>query len=163
VKFIIKGVIMGRFICSAIAALLIVTAASAETPPGPDSFDLSAYKGKVVYLDFWASWCGPCKLSFPYMGRLSRRYSSEDLVIITDNLDHDIAKAQLFLDEANSRIPVIFDSKGVLATRFNVHDMPTSVLIDREGKVRYIHKGFFQDKEDEYTSHVRELIKERKS
>ncbi len=133
----------------------------APTPLNPQSFDLGAYQGKVVYLDFWASWCGPCKLSFPYMNSLARRFQSEGLVIIADNLDHQSTDAESFLHEVNSRFPVIFDRDGVLATRFQVDDMPTSVLVGRDGTVRYVHKGFFQDKEDEYTAHVLKLLREQ--
>jgi len=153
---------MLRYKLILLAALAITTSgALAETPLSPGSFDLGRYKGKVVYLDFWASWCGPCKLSFPYMDQLSRQFPGRDLVIIADNLDRDSAKAESFLREVGTDIPVMFDSKGVLATRFDVGGMPTSVLIDRQGKIRYVHEGFFKSKEDEYTSHVVELIKER--
>lgn len=153
---------MYRFLPVALIAIMAtLQSASAETLSNPQSFDLSAYRGKVVYLDFWASWCGPCKLSFPFMNDLARRFQSEGLVIITDNLDHDRDKAQSFLQAVNARVPVMFDRQGILATRFHVDDMPTSVLIDRHGTVRYVHKGFFQDKEDEYMAQVLKLLREQ--
>ena len=124
----------------------------------PAQFNLKDYKGKVVYLDFWASWCAPCKLSFPYMKYLNNNFADKGLVVIADNLDHSTVLAKKFLEQEQVDFPVIFDQKGVLATRFKVDDMPTSVLIGRDGKVRYRHRGFYQQKEDEYTSHILDLI-----
>ena len=140
-----------RLFVFCLPALLVVVAnaASAATPVDPAAFNLKSFKGKVVYLDFWASWCGPCKLSFPYMEHLAHSFDNQELVVIADNLDHSSAKAQAFLRELGSSIPVMYDQKGVLATRFDVSAMPTSILIDREGKIRYVHKGFFKEKESE--------------
>lgn len=155
------GGLMRRLIFSVLAfTAMFGSTSSFAAPVNPYLFDLSAYRGKVVYLDFWASWCGPCKYSFPYMERLASRYRDQDLVVIADDLDQSSQKADAFLREINTSIPVIYDQQGVLATRFNVSEMPTSILIDRQGNVRYIHKGFYKEKEDEYTSHVIELLKE---
>ena len=149
---------------SVLAALIILVASTASTaaPINPNLFNLDAYRGKVVYLDFWASWCGPCKFSFPYMEQLARRFQGQGLVIITDNLDQSSARAAAFLRDVGGAadIPVIYDQNGVLASRYKVSDMPTSILIDRQGKVRYVHRGFYREKEDEYTSHITALLKE---
>lgn len=136
-------------------------AAYAENSIAPTAFNLDSYKGKVVYLDFWASWCGPCRFSFPYMDRIAHMFHDEGLVVIADNLDHSKEKAEAFLRETGVSIPVIYDQNGILATRFNVSEMPTSILIDRNGETRYVHKGFFKDKEREYTSHVVKLLNEK--
>ena len=95
------------------------------------------------------------------MEQLANRFRDQDLVVIADNLDQSTVKADAFLNDINTNIPVIYDQNGVLATHFNVSDMPTSILIDRRGNVRYVHKGFYKEKEDEYTSHVLELLKEK--
>jgi len=147
-------------ICVLVSVVLISNAVCAASPIDPRSFNLSEYKGKVVYLDFWASWCGPCKLSFPYMEDLKNRFGDQGLVIVADDLDQDRANAEAFLDRHGDDIHVLFDQKGILASRFKVSEMPTTVLIDRNGKVRYVHKGFFRKKEREYTSHVLELLNE---
>jgi thiol-disulfide isomerase/thioredoxin len=147
-------------LCMLVLCTLPAMPAAAETPMNPAHFDLSAYKGKVVYLDFWASWCGPCRFSFPYMNHLARTFAGRDLVIIADNLDHSRASADAFLEETGADFPIMYDQKGVLASRFNVSAMPTSILIGRDGRIRYTHHGFFKDKEDEYTSHVLELLNE---
>lgn len=139
---------------------IFASSASAEKILTPSQFNLKNYRGKVVYLDFWASWCGPCRFSFPYMEHLTNTYGDKGLVVIADNLDHSRASARAFLRTAHVDFPIIFDPKGVLATRYKVKDMPTSVLIGRDGKVRFVHQGFYKERENEYTSHVLDLIDE---
>jgi thiol-disulfide isomerase/thioredoxin len=140
--------------------VLPVAAANAASTNDPADFNLDAYKGKVVYLDFWASWCGPCRLSFPFMDNLPYTFPGKDLVVVAVNLDHSRKKADAFLQEVRTDVPVIYDPKGVLASRFHVKDMPTTVLIGRDGRVRYVHDGFYEDKEPEYVSHISKLINE---
>ena len=120
--------------------------------------DLAAYKGKVVYLDFWASWCHPCEESFPYMEEAKRLYGPQGLEIIAVNVDHSRARADAFLKKQKSDLNIVYDPKGALATRFEVKDMPTSILIGRDGTVRYVHQGFFPEKTAEYDSHISELL-----
>ena len=140
---------------------VFVTDTCNAAPVIPYLFNIDNYKGKVVYLDFWASWCGPCKFSFPYMEDLAGQYGDRGLVIFADNLDHTSTKADAFLHDNGISLPIIFDQKGVLASRYKVEDMPTSILFDRHGRIRYVHKGFYKDKEDEYTSHIIELLNEK--
>ncbi|ESQ85234.1 hypothetical protein AEAC466_05855 [Asticcacaulis sp. AC466] len=123
--------------------------------------DLSAYKGKVVYLDFWASWCGPCKNSFPYMENLKAAHAGDDLVIITVNLDHSRQKADAFLKSLNSDLNVVYDPKGSLASTYRIKDMPTSLLIGRDGRVRYVHNGFFPAQTAEYRAQIESLLREK--
>ncbi len=80
--------------------------------------------------------------------------------MIAVNLDQDRSKAQAFLDETGSTLPIVYDPKGDLPGKYHVHDMPTSVLIGRDGRVRFTHKGFYPDHEDTYDQHVTELINE---
>jgi thiol-disulfide isomerase/thioredoxin len=126
----------------------------------PGLLDLSAYKGKVVYLDFWASWCGPCKQSFPYMMSLQRKYGADGLAVIAVNLDKDRSKAQAFLKETGSTLPIVYDANGVLPTKYKIRDMPSAILIGKDGRVRFTHKGFFEGKETVYEAHISELINE---
>ena len=124
--------------------------------------DLSQYRGKVVYLDFWASWCGPCQLSFPFMRDLETRFGAQNLVVIAVNLDHDHARAQAFLDRYHPNFTIAYDPKGASAQAFHVADMPTSILIGRDGKTRYVQRGFSPTESQTYFTHVSELINERK-
>ena len=136
---------------------LQATSAGAE----PTGLDLAQYRGKVVYVDFWASWCGPCKLSFPFMKALAARYPASDLAVVTVNLDRQRPQADAFLKQVGSTLPVVFDSKGELASKYKVSDMPTSFIVDRSGKIRYRHQGFFPAKQAEYQAHIAELVRER--
>ena len=148
------------FLALAMVVLPLAGASAATTRMDAANFNLDAFKGKVVYLDFWASWCGPCKLSFPYMASLEQSYPNKDLVVVTVNLDHSRKKADAFLRDVGVQIPVIYDEKGKLATKFHVEQMPTSILFDRTGKPRYVHKGFYRDKEGDYSDHVYQLVNE---
>lgn len=131
----------------------------AESPQG--SLDLHNYKGKVVYLDFWASWCAPCRLSFPYLNEKSNQYPDRDFVVIGVNVDHDQSKANHFLDDMGHNFPIVYDPKGAAASQYKIKAMPTSLLIDRSGHVRYSHLGFFPEKTSEYDHQIEELIHEK--
>ena len=144
----------------ALAAGLALSLAAAPAPAQDGGLDLARYKGKVVYLDFWASWCGPCKLSFPYMNRLAETHAGDGLVIVAVNVDRERAKADFFLSQVGNRLPVVYDPEGRQARRFNVKAMPTSLLVGRDGKVRYVHSGFFEAQIPAYESQIAELLHE---
>lgn len=141
----------------AFAAAGCLTTAAVEAA----ELDLSAYRGKVVYLDFWASWCGPCRQSFPWLADLKSRNSSDDFVVVAVNVDHDRDSAQRFLNEVPANFPIIYDPQGELASSYHIKGMPSAVLIDRNGQVRFRHDGFSVKKEDQYEEHLRRLLAER--
>jgi thiol-disulfide isomerase/thioredoxin len=107
---------------------------------GPVS--LAAYKGKVVYVDFWASWCGPCRQSFPWMNALQAKYGAKGLQIVGVNVDAQRADADRFLAEAPATFAIGFDAQGDTPRRYAIKGMPTSVLIGPDGKVLQVHNGF---------------------
>jgi thiol-disulfide isomerase/thioredoxin len=144
-----------------LAALGLLFGAGGAQADSRPALDLAAYKGKVVYLDFWASWCGPCRLSFPYMERLSQYYARQPFVIVAVNLDHSRDKADAFLAQFGPDIHVVYDPTGQIATKYGVKAMPTSVLIGRDGRIRYVHDGFFAEKLLVYESHISELLNEK--
>lgn len=123
--------------------------------------DLSAYRGRVVYVDFWASWCGPCKQSFPWMQRMKDTYDRQGLTVIAINLDMDRADADKFLERFRPTFEVRFDPKGNLAAFYKVQVMPSSVLIDRHGVTRFEHEGFRPVDGAAYEAQVRELLAEK--
>jgi len=109
----------------------------------PDELlDLGQYRGKVVLLDFWASWCAPCLQSFPWMQQLHERYASQGLVIIAVNLDHERRLADRFLIAQHPAFTVLFDPEGRVAQRYDIGSMPASIILDRSGRVRSTRAGF---------------------
>lgn len=103
---------------------------------------LSNNLGKVIYLDFWASWCGPCRESFPWMNAMQAKYKQKGLQVIAINLDANNNDAQKFLAEHAAQFTVLFDPKGATPRQYGVKGMPTSFLINKDGKVLVQHKGF---------------------
>jgi cytochrome c biogenesis protein CcmG/thiol:disulfide interchange protein DsbE len=130
-------------------------------PARAADLDLSSYKGKVVYLDFWASWCTPCRQSFPWMSDVQGTLGSKGLVVIGVNVDHDHALAEEFLQANAPQFRIVFDPDGAIAGKYNFKDMPTSILIGRDGRVRYVHNGFYPNREDHYLSDIDILLKEK--
>ena len=147
-----------RMVMGALAgAALIGVRSPAEAAA---SLDLAKYRGKVVYVDFWASWCGPCKLSFPFMQQLAARYPGGEVAVVTVNVDRQRAQADTFLRQVRSNLPVIYDAQGDLAQAWKVADMPTSLVFDRKGTMRFRHQGFFPGKVREYEAHIAQLVRE---
>jgi len=117
-----------------------------ELPAAVDAAPrLSALKGKLVYVDFWASWCGPCRQSFPWMNEMQAKYGAKGLQVVAINLDAKRADADAFLAQVPARFGLAFDAAGSSAKRFGVKGMPTSVLIGRNGEVLMVHQGFRED------------------
>jgi len=111
--------------------------------PGVDeNVKLEDFRGKVVYLDFWASWCIPCKKSFPWMDEIKQKYSDKGFEIIAVNLDKDRAAADDFLKGLNVSFTIAFDQSGDSAAQYKLKGMPSSYLIGRDGKVYASHIGF---------------------
>ena len=123
--------------------------------------NLSAYQGKVVYIDFWASWCGPCRQSFPWMKSLQASKAKDGLVIIAVNVDQDRKLADAFLDEFTPDFKVVFDPEGKLATEFKVAGMPSAYIIGRDGKPRFKHIGYHIEKRAQYEQEIQSLLDEK--
>lgn len=118
--------------------------------------------GKVVLVDFWASWCGPCKASFPALNRLHAKYASQGLVIIGVGVDDNAAKYQEFAGKMGAKFPIAHDSGHKAAEFFNPPSMPTSYITDRKGVIRQVHTGFRGAKtEAEYTTEIEALLAEK--
>ena len=119
---------------------------------------ISSHKGKVIYLDFWASWCGPCRKSFPWMNNIQEKYQQQGLVIISVNVDNNKALADKFLAEIPANFTVFYDPKGKVARQFKLKGMPSSYIIDRSGKVISTHVGFSQSKKTKYEQELIALL-----
>jgi thiol-disulfide isomerase/thioredoxin len=107
-----------------------------------DAVQLAKYRGKLVYVDFWASWCGPCRESFPWMNQMQEKYGARGLQIIGVNLDARNADARQFLAAMPARFVIGFDPQGATPRDYGIKGMPSSVLIGPDGKVLYAHSGF---------------------
>ncbi|WMS86429.1 TlpA disulfide reductase family protein [Pleionea litopenaei] len=114
--------------------------------------------GKVIYVDFWASWCKPCRHSFPWMNDMKRKYESHGLSIITVNLDKERHLAEGFLKENPAEFDIIYDENGDTARQFKLKGMPMSFVIDRSGKPVSSHVGFNEEKQKEYENELRKLL-----
>ena len=142
--------------------------ASAEVSPAPNftleheqlPASLAELKGQVVYLDFWASWCKPCRKSFPWMNKMQGKYAKQGLQIIAINLDTEPALAKAFLDKIPATIPIIYDPEGNIARSYELVGMPSSYLIDKNGHIRSTHKGFFNNKVNQYEQELVSLLNE---
>ena len=139
-----------------------------EELPDLASFQLEgklpqALKGQVILLDFWASWCAPCKTSFPAMEELQKKYAPEGLTIIAVSVDEKAENMQRFLKSTKVSFTVVRDAQRKLVAAADIHGMPTSFLIDRSGKIRFVHTGFDRDQTPrQYSKEIEELLKEPK-
>ena len=137
------------------AAMAAETAPNFELPTNKGTLTLADLKGKVVYLDFWASWCPPCRKSFPWMNEMERRYSRQGLTVIAINLDKDHDLAAKFLNDVPADFTVAYDPQGTVAESYHVPGMPSSFIIDRNGRIQTIHIGF----RDEDTADLEETLR----
>ena len=121
---------------------------------------LDTLQGKVVLVDFWASWCAPCLHSFPWMNELQKKHAGDGLVIVAVNLDQDRALADDFLKKVPAQFRVEYDPAGNIARQFDVQAMPTSFLLDRSGKIRIRHAGFREKQREGREQEIAGLLKE---
>ncbi|HKS54818.1 MAG TPA: TlpA disulfide reductase family protein [Steroidobacteraceae bacterium] len=134
---------------------LSLTAAAADTA---DALDLTRFRGKIVLLDFWASWCEPCRHSFPWLNAMQAKYADRGLVVIGVNVDADRADADRFLHDVPGSFQIIYDPAGVLASRFDLPGMPVSYIIGRNGEVIGHHIGFRTGLSDDREAELRKLL-----
>ncbi|WP_415229901.1 TlpA disulfide reductase family protein [Psychromonas sp.] len=123
-------------------------------------FDMSEYQNKVVYLDFWASWCGPCRESFPWLNKMQDKYRKKGLVIIAVNLDKDINKAYQFIETFPASFLLYSDPKGMLAQKYKITAMPSSYLFSAKGELADKHLGFKQNDVSRYEANIVKLLEQ---
>lgn len=129
--------------------------------PSTDSstLKLSQFKGKVVLLDFWASWCGPCRQSFPWMNEMIARYGKDGLAVVAVNLDENRKDAEKFLQEVPANFNIAFNPQGNIPEAYHVQGMPTSYLVDRNGQLVGGHIGFNSSETEQFESEIVKLLK----
>ena len=142
-----------------LTALLVIGALTASPvawsePPLDKELDLSDYRGKVVVLDFWASWCVPCRHSFPWLNSMHDKYARDGLVIIGVNVDQEPASAAKFLQKFPASFQISYDTSGNLAKEFGVQGMPSSFVIGRDGQTSARHLGFKVRRQNKYEAAI---------
>lgn len=132
------------------------------TLPGQNqTIQLAKYKGKVVYVDFWASWCDPCKRSFPWMNELQTLYGEDGFRIIAVNLDESRKDAEAFLKKMPAKFDVAFDKSGKTAEAYNLKAMPSSYLIDRKGNLVHKSLGYRAEEKKILEKKIKQLVDKR--
>jgi len=154
-----------------LTVLLGLPAGAVEVGQSAPDFDLagslaavklSDYKGKTVYLDFWASWCGPCKQSFPWMNEMQSRYGAKGFRVVGVNVDQKTDDAKAFLKDTPASFDVAFDQTGKTPKTYAIKGMPTSVLIGADGKVISVHSGFKPEQRAELEAQIQQALSPKK-
>jgi thiol-disulfide isomerase/thioredoxin len=142
------------------------TSAPSAPAPAPDfkipsakgMVELNKMKGKVVYLDFWASWCTPCRKSFPWMNELHKKYKDQGLEVIAVNLDKSREPIDQFLAKTPADFTIAYDPSGTVASTYKVSGMPSTYVIDKNGQLQVSHIGFREKDRDELEGVIKELL-----
>ena len=127
---------------------------------GGNNLTLKQFQGKVVYLDFWASWCGPCRQSLPMMNDLRNSLKSKGFEVLAINLDEETDAAKAFLKQYPVQYPIVVDKSGKTPEMYAIPGMPTAYLIDRRGNVREVHTGFKESDMPRIERKIKELLRE---
>ena len=156
-------------LCAAVLFTSIGTFASDAKGPAPDftlasknngNVRLQEQQGNVVLINFWASWCGPCREELPYLEALQQEYADLGFTILAVNVDEDPSKADILLNDIAVTFPVLFDVNDDVSKLYNVQAMPTTVIVDRDGNQRLLHKGYKSGDEVKYKQAVKALLRE---
>ena len=159
-----------RVIACALFAVVAGTASSAIAPAttAPDftlhamggaNLRLKEQRGRVVMVNFWATWCAPCRQEMPHLNRLYEKYRASGFVLLGVNVDDDTRNAAELATKLGLKFPVLLDTDKGVSKLYDLSTMPSTVLIDRDGKVRYVHRGYLTGYEDTYDKQIRELLK----
>lgn len=143
-----------------------VTAAAEKAPDftleskSGENVRLAEQRGKVVMLNFWATWCAPCRKEMPLLDEIHERYEAAGFVLYGVNVEQDSEKAAELVDELGVTFPILYDPESKASQAYGVDAMPTTIMIDRDGEIRYVNRGYRSGDEDKYRKQVRELIRE---
>jgi len=161
---------MRNRIAAVVAALALALPALAD-PSGPapqftlaskagTDVSLSQYKGQVVMINFWASWCGPCRQEMPLLESIYKKYNRMGFTMIGVNVEPDSKAANEWLKATPVSFPILYDRDSKVSKLYNVAGMPSTVIIDRNGNLRKLHRGYEPGDENEYLDSIRALIRE---
>ncbi|MBK8186996.1 MAG: TlpA family protein disulfide reductase [Cellvibrio sp.] len=125
-----------------------------------ENLRLAELRGSVVMLNFWASWCGPCRQEMPLLDAMSQRYSAAGFVLLGIDVEEDNTDAKKIVKDLKISYPILFDTENKVSKLYSVETMPTTVMVDKKGKIRFINHGYKAGDENKYRDQIRELIKE---
>jgi peroxiredoxin len=152
-----------------VAGAATAAAAALTSAPAPDftlhsvagsNLRLQEQRGQVVMLNFWASWCAPCRQEMPQLDRLYEKYHAAGFQLLGVNVDEDVRNAAGVSSKLGLHFPVLLDTEKRVSHLYDLSTMPSTVLIDRDGRVRYIHRGYKDGYEQTYDEQIRELLRE---
>ena len=143
----------------AIAPATVAPDFTLRTTDGPN-LRLQEQRGRVVMVNFWATWCGPCRKEMPQLNRLYEKYRSSGFVLLGVNVDEDTRNAVAVATKLGVKFPVLLDTDKKTSQAYDLNAMPSTVLIDRDGRVRHVHRGYVDGTEDTYEAQIRALLKE---
>jgi len=160
-----------RWLCAAALAAGASAAVAAATvgAAAPDftlraldgpNLRLQEQRGKVVLVNFWATWCGPCRKEMPHLNRLADKYRASGLVLLGINVDDDVRNATEVAAKLGVKFPVLLDTDKKVSRLYDLNSMPSTMVIDRNGRVRFVHRGYQDGYEDQYDKQIRDLLKE---
>ena len=124
---------------------------------GGENIRLSDLRGQVVMLNFWASWCGPCRQEMPILEQLHKRYGKLGFTVVGVNVEQDTSKAVAYLRDVKVSFPILYDNTSKVSKLYNVNAMPTTVMIDRNGNMRFIHHGYKPGYEKDYKKQIKQF------
>lgn len=155
---LITGLLVGCLLSGLLAGR--VAATELTDLEGSPVSSMQQLKGKVVLVDFWASWCVPCRRSFPWLNTMQQQHAAAGLLVLAVNEDSERAEAKRFLQQVPTQFAVLYDSAGAVAEQYQLQGMPSSFLIDKKGQIRFRHIGFKQADIDDYEAKIRQLLAE---
>ena len=167
--FIRRTLIFTLLCCATLSFAHVTSGATTGKSPAADftlksnsgkNIKLSELRGQVVMINFWASWCGPCRQEMPLLDQLYKKYQPMGFTLLGVNVEDNPNEATKWLKGKEVGFPILFDSESKVSELYNVSAMPTTLIIDRDGNMRYYHRGYVSDTEDEYQQQIRELLKE---
>jgi peroxiredoxin len=127
---------------------------------GGHDVSLAQYKGDVVMLNFWASWCGPCRQEMPLLESIYQKYNKLGFVLLGVNVEPDSNAANDWLKATPVSFPILYDKQSKVSSLYDVEGMPSTVIIDRAGRVRMLHRGYKPGDENEYLDSIRALVRQ---
>jgi thiol-disulfide isomerase/thioredoxin len=138
--------------------LILTTLFSSAWADEGKPLDLTPYKGKVVLVDFWPSWCPPCRESFPWLNKISEEKAAQGLIVLGVNVDEDSQDAKQFLVENKAIFNTLYDPTAQYASYYKLVGMPTTLIFDRQGKLAHQHSGFEKSKTEDYEQAIDQVL-----